>query len=1126
MSDDDPIRPPSNPLDRLATRPPSWDRYLDEGEFARGGMGSIRRIWDEDLRRTLAMKVLLEASSEEQEAESGGSEGSLGRRVARFLEEAQVTAQLEHPGIIPVHELGLNEDGRLYFTMPLVDGGDLAEILRQVHAGEDNWTVTRAVGVLLRVCEAMGFAHSRRVVHRDLKPANIMVGSHGEVYVMDWGLARVLDREDVRDLRVAEERRKRTGKVSTERDLPGIFDSQSALRTMDGEVIGTPAYMAPEQARGELLSVGPASDVYSLGSILYHLLSGAMPYSEASKRMGALEVWKRVKSGSPDPLRDLAKNAPEELIAICERAMARQPEDRYADTNEMGEDLRAYLEGRVVRAHATGAWAEFRKWVGRNRELAATVAAALVVSFGALSWAAWNQRQANAKLEGFNAELGSANGSLLDANEKLAQSNLDLDEARRATEAKRAEADAASQRARVASEEARRSAYAAELAVAALRLDQGDLTGLRRSLDSAPSGLRGWEWRHLALHQDRSLLAFDLHGGGAHQASWRLNEGRIVAVGARGNIGVFDAQSGALLRGNRLQDWTVEALAVAPDGRRFAAGSRNGRVIIWDLDPRMAPNVIDLWDRSVSALAWSPDGRMLAAAEGPGYTRALGVESVDGTGAGRVALLNPNGRVLSYLEGHSRAVTDVEFLPDGQLLSASTDQLIKLWDVKTGEVNRSLRRHLGQIWACDTSSNGDVASCGKEDKVYLWKADSDLAPVILSGHQGSVHDVAFSADGARLATAGADGTVRVWDTETHEELVRITGHIGAVVSVEFDASGDRVLTAGWADGVRVWEARTGGPVAQVDASDSRYRALKMAYPVGNRWSPPEVAWVELPGSSGADRLLVGPEARTSSDGSVVLLRGRARRLRGTYPADLWDGRTGERLVPLLGHSARVSALAISPDGTLAATGSDDKTVRLWSSPEGQLIKLIGDIGSSVSSLAFSADGERLAIGTAAGRVLIREKVTGVSTECEGRHTGAVDALAFSSDGMQLASGGADQLVRLWHGRSGRATGQLLGHVSSVTALAFHPRGQRLVSGGRDRTVRVWNPATGDGLLTFPDHKGHVNRLAFGQSGRRLLVEIGGEEPSTLAYDTNLLDARELWQGKAVGEVDPAASEDR
>ena len=193
VTDPKPVRPPSSALNRLSERPPSTDRYMDSGEFARGGMGSIREVWDEDLRRTLAMKVLLEAS----EAGSGaGSEADDRRRTARFLDEAQVTAQLEHPAIIPVHELGLDANGQLYFTMPLVDGDDLAEVWRKVHAEEDGWTLTRALSALLKVCEAMAFAHARGVVHRDLKPANIMVGAFGEVYVMDWGLARILDRED------------------------------------------------------------------------------------------------------------------------------------------------------------------------------------------------------------------------------------------------------------------------------------------------------------------------------------------------------------------------------------------------------------------------------------------------------------------------------------------------------------------------------------------------------------------------------------------------------------------------------------------------------------------------------------------------------------------------------------------------------------------------------------------------------------------------------------------------------------------------------------------------------------------------------------------------------------------
>ena len=360
-------------LERLLAHGARGTRYQARGEVARGGMGVILRVWDEDLRRELAMKVVL---GEEGVASVGTVAPKL---LGRFLEEAQVTGQLDHPGIVPVHELGLDERGSVFFTMRLVKGRDLKEIFERVHAGDAEWTLTRVLWVLLKVCDAMAYAHAKGVVHRDLKPANVMVGRFGEVYVMDWGLARVLGRPDLHDLRL---KRDETAQslVQSDRRADASHSADSLLFTMDGDVVGTPAYMAPEQARGEIEKLGPRSDVYALGAMLYHLLAGEMPYVPKGARVSQHAVLKMTLESAPRSLQAAAPAAPEELVAICERAMARAPEQRYADMGALGTDLRAYLENRVVQAHKRGAWVELVKWVQRNRALAAAWSAVLVVA--------------------------------------------------------------------------------------------------------------------------------------------------------------------------------------------------------------------------------------------------------------------------------------------------------------------------------------------------------------------------------------------------------------------------------------------------------------------------------------------------------------------------------------------------------------------------------------------------------------------------------------------------------------------------------------------------------------------------------------------------------------------------
>jgi len=348
-------------IDRLTRPDRGLARYEVKERIGRGGMGEVWRVYDRDLRRELAMKVLRSRASD-------------GRRLRRFLHEAQLTARLDHPGIVPVHDLGVDETGRLWFTMPLVRGQTLSGIFERTRAERDASGRSRSLEVILKLCDTIAFAHAAGVVHRDLKPSNVMVGRFGEAYVVDWGLAIARGSADSQDATV----------VPVE---SGGVESA-------GDVVGTPAYMAPEQAAGE--EVGVRADVYSLGAILYELLAGRRPY-QAHEASGFDAVLAAVRAGPPLDLGHLASDAPAELAAVCRKAMARDLAERYGDCGELAADLRAYLDGRVVRAHASGALAELRKWVGRNRALATALIAALLSTIGGLT-AVW-RTEARGKAE-------------------------------------------------------------------------------------------------------------------------------------------------------------------------------------------------------------------------------------------------------------------------------------------------------------------------------------------------------------------------------------------------------------------------------------------------------------------------------------------------------------------------------------------------------------------------------------------------------------------------------------------------------------------------------------------------------------------------------------------------------
>ncbi len=395
---------------QLAARSTGFGRYKIRGEVARGGMGAILKIWDEDLRRHLAMKVIL---GQAEVRGSGTTPPVDTSKVARFLEEAQVTGQLDHPGIVPVHELGLDPEGRLYFTMKLVKGRSLKEVFDLVADGKEGWTQTRVLGVLLKVCEAMAYAHDKGVIHRDLKPGNIMVGKFGEVHVMDWGLARILDQPDEKDIRIREEIPRST-ELRSDRDEHRGESPESPLYTMDGDVVGTPAYMPPEQAAGRVSEVGPHSDVYALGAMLYHLLAGHMPYVPKGARLNNYAIWGLVQQGPPASIAQLSPETPAELVAICDKAMARDWRERYRDMSELAADLSAYLEHRVVGAYETGTWAETKKWIERNKALAASLAAGVLALAAGLLVSLSLKREADASATDAKRQERIARASLED----------------------------------------------------------------------------------------------------------------------------------------------------------------------------------------------------------------------------------------------------------------------------------------------------------------------------------------------------------------------------------------------------------------------------------------------------------------------------------------------------------------------------------------------------------------------------------------------------------------------------------------------------------------------------------------------------------------------------------------
>ena len=550
-------------LDRLGeTDAEGWrvegERYEVRGEIASGGMGTVLEVWDRDVGRTLAMKVL------SFRADPGPADPiALPRRRSRLINEAQILGQLEHPGIVPMHEIGADAGGSPYFTMQRVQGRDLGEILREAGKGEAIGTRRAWSRSWARVCEAVAHAHERGVVHRDLKPSNVMVGSFGEVYVMDWGLAKARGRP-VPDVRIPQgDAPCRTdplpdraslgtpASVHTHRPEAAEDATSSDLQTLEGEVVGTPGYMSPEQAEGFLERIDERSDVYSVGAILYHLLAGHPPYDSDSRP--ARETLAAVRAGELEDVERAAPGEPPELVSICSKAMARDPARRYASMAALASDLRAFLEVRVVRAHRTGPWVELVKWVRRNR----AVAGALVGLLLTIVAVAVQQSTAARRQRELNRDLVA-------------------------------------------------SVYRTRISMAVQALEKGENAELELHLSSCPPALRGWEWSvldRLTDTSDRRVLAHPCPWG-VWDMSW--GPGGLVTCGADGTLAFWDLEN---MSGEpRLADPPSGpfTLSRSTDGRTLVALSRfhDGRV--WDVDSGTALHEIDA-ALEVSAVALAGD---------------------------------------------------------------------------------------------------------------------------------------------------------------------------------------------------------------------------------------------------------------------------------------------------------------------------------------------------------------------------------------------------------------------------------------------------------------------------------------------------------------------------------------
>ena len=1028
-------------LSKLSSGDRQGKRYESPTEIGRGGMGSVYRVFDPELRRSIAMKVLAD-------------EGADARHVSRFLEEAQVTGQLEHPGIVPIHEIGLDPDGRLYYTMPLIRGRDFKEIIDLVHAADDaEWSLHRALGVLVRVAEAMAYAHDKGVLHRDLKPANIMVASFGETYVVDWGLARVLANES----RVSEGE-----SLTTSRRQSSSGAETSSLLTCFGDIVGTPAYMPPEQARGEAIQAGAHSDIYSMGAVLYHLLTGRVPYAGVGDQPSSKSILNRVREAPPVSVRSIKPDLPGELVAICERAMAREPSERFASMMDLADNLRAFLEGRVVHAYETGALAELRKWVARNRLLSAasaTALIALVVGF-LVSTRLFFEADANAKRADANAET-------------------------------------------LATELSASVVQRGRLLAASENFEAGAAMIWREHLWGKDRRQTLWALREIyAKHP--VLVTHDGHGGEAVKEIRALPDGSFLSAGYDGRLKrwrppLFDEPELVADLGVR-----IEGLDVSTDGSRAVTGGADGRVIVWDLATRKSlqtwtshsmdegqvgpplAKVVLFDDKDHFVWSAGVDGRICR------HDSLTGARSVvrreadwqimslalhpDGdryafgriSGEIRVASLGEKGSIVKDLPGHKTTTRSLLFSQDGQLLfSGSSDRTVREWKLETGE-HRSITTF--------SETNRELILLDGDSKLLVcgrWSIDFwDLESGERIWSRKTIEQgwgMAISPDGTVLATGHERGKIRFWDLAADRSLHRIdiaSGNLATAVSP--DGTLAAISGVGW---LRLHDVVTGKCVRTL--VKARRRALAFS-PDSRLLAAGRMGRLEVFRLRDGKLLLEDDRLHNQTRGSVAFDPSGRFLAMATVPAAVEvDGVSQMR--------GRVAVLDVE----------SGRTVAEWHGPSFEAL-----------SLAFDRSGEHIAIAHRRGLVAIRRRTGELVRVLSG--AGSRWAVRFHPDGKSLLVAGWEGTIQQFDLESGEEVGRFTGHDRLVVDLLIAKKMPGVMfSATSYGEIRAWDLATRRNLLVIREGVTKLEGFGLSDDGRTLAAGIDGNQAAI--YDLTYFD---------------------